>query len=210
MDGTSLSQLVSGRAHRLTPKAGKINAGMQTLSASMIMLKSDNVIRFNNNPYRGSMLVFVENGKMNVVNEIDIEEYLYGVVPREVSESWTEEIIKTQAVLARTFALNGKYRARRGALFDLDDSTLSQVYTGYAAENGKVNRLVDITRSEVLMFGNKLAEVYYHSCCGGMTEDVGSVWGRNLTYLRSVPCDYCVVTSNFKWVYKIGRVLFAK
>ncbi len=209
-DGVEWQKLASGRQHRFSQRAGKVNVGMTVIPAVDVFLRSSSLLKLNGRPYRGDLIIHVEKGKISVINEIEIEEYLYGVVPKEVSKGWSDEIIKAQAVLARTFAMNGKYKSKRGMMFDLDDSTFSQVYVGQSIEDARVNSLVDKTRGEVLMFKNRLAEVYYHSCCGGMTEDVGSVWGRDIPYLRSVVCDHCKESPNYRWEWKVSREAVAK
>lgn len=210
MEGQLLQTLASGRPHRFTSKLGKVNVGLALVPGNAVILRSDALLLLNNKPYRGEFIVHAEKDRISIVNQIDMEEYLYGVVPKEVSPGWSDEIIKTQAVLARTFALNGKYKARRSKNYDLDDSTLSQVYYGQSVENSKVNKLVDATHGEVLMFRNKLAEVYYHSCCGGMTEDVEFVWGQDLPYLRTVTCDNCKTAPSYSWEWTVTGNELAK
>ncbi|MCX5793903.1 MAG: SpoIID/LytB domain-containing protein [Elusimicrobia bacterium] len=158
--------------------------------------------------YRGSLIVKpVADDSVTVVAEMGVEEYLLGVVPREMEPGWPREALKAQAVVARTFAYHhlGKYR-KSG--FDLTSDTRSQVYGGVGADNEAVRRAVAETRGEVLGFKGELLDVYYHACCGGHTADYGQVWGQGATApvpLRGVKDRYCAKSPLGRW-----RVLVSK
>lgn len=174
-----------------------------------VKVESPFVISVAGRPYRGDMVLHLSGGRLVVVNEIDLEEYLYGVVPQEVPRSWSDEVIKAQCVVARTFALSRR-NPDPAAAWDLDDSTLSQMYGGYAKEDERVNRLVDRTAGEVLYYEGKPALAYYHSTCGGRTEDSGEVWGGRFFYLRSVPCPWCAASPYLRWTLRISAERLAE
>jgi stage II sporulation protein D len=141
--------------------------------------------------YRGRLLVFLNGrGALNLVNELPVEEYLRGVVPRELGPDLYPRLdaLKAQAVAARTYALRhlGEF-AEEG--FDLCAEPRCQVYGGVAAEHPLSDRAVAETAGEVLLHGGELIEALYSATCGGHTEDAEVVfpWLR-APYLQGVPC----------------------
>mgnify|MGYP000399922022 FL=1 len=88
---------------------------------------------------------------LTVVNVLPVEQYLYGVVGKEMSPSWSEEALKAQAVAARTYAIAHKSRfSQRG--FDLTDDTSSQVYAGINGESPSIIKAVNATKGEIITY----------------------------------------------------------
>lgn len=137
--------------------------------------------------YRGNVRIIDDGSQLAVVNEIDLEDYLRGVVPRELLCS-SLEAVKAQAVVARTYVL-----ARSGASgqpWDVSDDAGSQVYGGAEDEYPLSDRAVTETAGIVLAYKGRLAnQSLYHSTCGGRTENNHSVYGTPpVAYLQSVNC----------------------
>jgi stage II sporulation protein D len=141
--------------------------------------------------YRGSLLVLANpRGTLNLVNRVDLDEYLYGVVPAEMGPKRYDEVeaLKAQAVAARTYAL-----AHRGQFetegYDLCATPKCQVYAGLTAEDPLSSGAVDATRGLVLASGGAFADALFISTCGGQTENVENVFtGESAPYLVSVDC----------------------
>lgn len=141
--------------------------------------------------YRGSLLVLTNpRGTLNLVNRVDLDEYLYGVVPAEMGPKRYDEVeaLKAQAVAARTYAL-----AHRGQFetegYDLCATPKCQVYAGLGAEDPLSSGAVDATRGLVLASGGAFADALFISTCGGQTENVENVFtGEAAPYLVSVDC----------------------
>lgn len=156
--------------------------------------------------YRGELEVFTAlNNKNNitVVNNLPLEEYLYGVVPSEMPSSWPIEALKTQALAARTYALThlGQF-SKEG--FDVMPTVASQVYEGAESETPITNKAVDETRGKVITYNNKLINAYYSSSSGGMTENGEEVWGKNLPYLKAV-IDFDEDSPKYSWYKTINN-----
>jgi peptidoglycan hydrolase-like amidase len=142
-------------------------------------------------PYRGSLVVSTNlRGTLNLVNRVDLDQYLYGVVPAEMGPKRYDELeaLKAQAVAARTYAL-----AHRGQFelegYDLCATPKCQVYAGLAAEDPLSSGAVDATRGLVLASGGVFADALFISTCGGKTENVENVFtGEAAPYLVSVDC----------------------
>ncbi|HYR45658.1 MAG TPA: SpoIID/LytB domain-containing protein [Thermoanaerobaculia bacterium] len=181
--------LAGPRAMGLTGEDGEA----RRLLSPVDLYPSDGEARIllDGKPYRGSLRVLVNpRGTLNVVNRVDLEEYLYGVVPSEMGPRRYDEIeaLKAQAVAARTYAL--AHRGQFGAEdYDLCATAKCQVYSGLSVEDPLSNAAVDATRGLVLAHEGKLADALFTSTCGGRTEDVANVFGEpSMPYLVSVEC----------------------
>jgi len=143
----------------------------------------------------------IGNGYLTVINEVNVEEYLYSVVPDEMQASSHIEALKAQAVAARTFAyrhiLSPKYPyGSIGA--HLSDATDSQVYRGYALVNKVTGALIPVekpsstmavnaTRNIAIKYNGTYIYSYYSSSNGGYTEAAQNVWGGSIGYLQANP-----------------------
>ena len=176
--------------------------GSSTLKLTVRPSASNNprVLSVNSKQYRGEIeLRRFSDSDMTVINVINIEEYLYGVVPRELGASSPMEALKAQAVAARTYAyMNmGSYKKWD---FDVVNTVNSQVYGGYDDEHPNTNKAVDETKGKKVLYNGSLASLFYFSSSGGMTEDNVNVWGKDIPYLKSVPDPYESGTSyNYNW-----------
>ncbi|CAG7631374.1 hypothetical protein PAESOLCIP111_03292 [Paenibacillus solanacearum] len=134
--------------------------------------------------YRGGIELTQLNGKLAVINELPLEDYLYSVVGSELTKDWPLEALKAQAVAARTYALKqgAKYQIAHVA-----DSTIDQVYKGLTAEFPAALQAVQATQGEVLLYKNALIDPLFYSNAGGKTAESTEVWGNKVEYLKSVP-----------------------
>ncbi|HAQ61170.1 TPA: hypothetical protein DCR49_04105 [Candidatus Delongbacteria bacterium] len=139
--------------------------------------------------YKGNIEFININGRITVVNEVGIEQYLYGVVPSEMSAQSPEEALKAQAILARTNIYSKIGKKYKDKPYSLSSDVYSQVYTGLDNISDKTSKAVDDTRGMVLTYGGKPLEAFFHSVCGGYLEKNDIIWGGNtLPYLESKPC----------------------
>jgi len=165
------------------------------------------LVNVNGKRYRGSIeLRKLEDGDITVINELPLNEYLYGVIPLEIGTTNTPfEALKAQAVAARTYALaNSNFKALG---FDLANTTLSQVYGGYEVENLASNNAADATKAMVVTYGGVLTRLYYFSSSGGATANSENVWLSAVPYLRSVPDPYDKI---YRYEYKYTASEIAK
>jgi stage II sporulation protein D len=136
--------------------------------------------------YRGTLLLRPGGKGMQVINRLPLESYLTGVVGSEMPQSWPQAALRAQAVASRTYALE---QLRPAAPYDLKATVDSQVYKGIESESASVREAVASTRAQVLTHGQKLINAVFHSSSGGLTENSGDLWSRQLPYLVSVPDD---------------------
>src|SRR5258706_4713314 len=147
--------------------------GSQSFKGDVVAIptSSSDILKLNGRRYRG-ILIFhpLGSGRYDVVEYVNMEEYLYGVLPREVEPSWPLDALKAQAIVSRTYALSNKM-TDANERFDVSNSVLDQVYGGLEVEAPESNSAVDQTKGAVLMDANgKPVQAFFHSSCGGRTE----------------------------------------
>ncbi len=145
--------------------------------------------------YRGELRIVLKDGRINVVNYVDIEKYLPSVVGSEMPKSWPIAALQAQAIAARTYALK---KFGKPGIFDIRATEKSQVYLGIESETQSTKKAVNSTRSLVLLHQGKLINAVFHSSSGGKTEASGSVWKKQLPYLVSAT-DYDHHSPVYKW-----------
>ncbi|MCF7869803.1 MAG: SpoIID/LytB domain-containing protein [Candidatus Omnitrophica bacterium] len=122
--------------------------------------------------YRGDFKLVLKNNKINLVNTVSIEEYLYGVLAAEIPANVDKEALRAQAVLARSLAIRNKAR-HIGQGFDFCADSHCQVYHGLSAETESTKAAVDQTRGVIISYKGKVPEIFYHSNCGGcLSSDI--------------------------------------
>lgn len=169
---------------------------------SIIIIGSESLVKVDKNKYRDYITFLERDNKLSLINHINIEHYLYGVVPKEMPASWPVESLKAQAVVARSFALsNLNKHAKEG--FNLCDTTDCQVYKAYDNEHPNTNQAVDETKGEYVYYNGKVASTPYHSTSGGYTEDSSVAWGGSIPYLIPVYDVYSEGTASNIWSINI-------
>ena len=169
-----------------------------------LSFSASSAVYVNNKPYRGLAEVSVADRGVLVVNQLPLEEYLVGLINCEISSAWPIDAVKAQAIIARTYAINRK-NARIAAPYHLESSVIDQVYDGCLIEDSRARRAVFETSGEVLTFSGAIIQAFYHSSCGGRTEDSENAWGVSLPYLKGVECQYCLTSpASTAWEYKLS------
>ena len=148
--------------------------------------------------YRGTIQVDVQGGRLRAINIVGLEQYLYGVVPAEVPDDWPAEVLKAQAVAARTYALATRKTAGD---FDLYSDVRSQVYRGIDEEEVSTNQAVDETAGEVLQYRGRIIITYFFSTSGGRTASIADAWPGStpVPYLVSVEDPYDSLSPHHTW-----------
>ena len=146
--------------------------------------------------YRGSLECYDTKEGIVLINDLTVEEYLYGVVPSEMPSSYPKEALKAQAISARTYTyFHKKSYAYPEWRANVDDSTSFQVYKNIE-ETPQAIEAVDETKNKVLTYNDEVIESFYYSTSGGYNGGA-RVWSEQET-----PSD--------QYLYETGDVLFAK
>jgi SpoIID/LytB domain protein len=169
----------------------RVRTGTQEAVSSgpVVLTSSDDLVKIGTATYRGIAEVRVNSGStLAGINEVPMEQYLYGVVPRELPPTVYDELEaqKAQAIAARTYALRGMGK-RSGDGYDMLATTTDQVYGGYAAEHPLSTQAVDETNGLVATYEGKLIEALFFSTSGGATANNEDVYNSApIPYLRGV------------------------
>jgi stage II sporulation protein D len=187
----------NGNSVSISPTPAKLQPG------------ANGLVKIGDKSYRGEMILRrAGNDRITVINVLDMERYLIGVVPFEIGRpAGALEAIKAQAIAARTYAIGGM--GSRNALgFDFYATVADQVYGGVTGEDTMVSRAVMETRGEIITYQGEPIIAYYSSTCGGRTAAVPEVWpwrnGRPYLKSRSDMTPdgqsaYCQSSNRFRW-----------
>lgn len=188
----------------IQPTADGLRVGASTLTGSKasqvrIMPVEREMIFLNGVRHRGSVTILRQNAdSLQINNDVPLERYLLGVVPREVDAKWPMATLEAQAIVARTFTLR-QIQDRAGYPFDVT-MKWPQLYGGLLGERLRATQAVEATRGLVVTAGGQLVVTYYHTVCGGRTEEADAVWpAAKSPALRSVECGYCRRAPQFRW-----------
>ena len=160
---------------------------------------NDAVIYVGSKPYRGSLEVKWRAPGLMVINTLDLEAYLYGVVPKEAPTQWEMAALRAQAIVARTYAL---YKRTRQANRDYDVAAQyirDQHYDGYGVEHARTTQAVNDTQGLVLTCHGDLIPAYYHAESAGYTENSEQVWSSPHPCLRAVKAPMHPASPYLQW-----------
>ncbi len=151
--------------------------------------------------FKGAIeLLGQKNGRLTVINELSLEEYVMGVLAGEIPGNWPIEALKAQAIAARTFAVFNKSETRKkGKPYDLENTAASQMYFGSRLVNDNIRRAVTETAGEILTYRDKPIMAVFHSNCGGETTSAVNVWGMDKPYLQPVNCSFGNDGLHYQW-----------
>ena len=161
----------------------------ETDSLIVVPPSSGEFLEWEGSPYRGDLVISRVPDGVTVVNRVVLEDYLLGVVPRELPPLLFPELeaLKAQALAARTYALRPR-EAWRARGYDLCSGPGCQVYGGVAAEHPLSNQAVRETVGEAILFEGRLIDALYTAACGGSTENAENVFSTPTPYLVARAC----------------------
>lgn len=190
----------------ITNQSGKTLFAYDSNKEIGITNNSSGVISVDGKKYRGSIIPKRTGGaNISIINKLPLNEYLYGVVPKEMSGSWPIESLKAQAVAARNYAVMniGKKHSKDG--FDLCPTDHCQVYGGYESESSNSNKAVLETGNKIMIYDNKVIDALYHSNSGGKTEDSENIYVNKIPYLRGVDDQFSIGYPNDNWTVSLSK-----
>jgi len=175
-------------------------------SLYFIPASPESYLSYGGKNYRGIFILRGSQKGILLINTLNLEDYLKGVVPGELSPYDFGEIEaqKAQAIAARTYGLKniGQFEDLG---FDLFSTPVSQVYEGMSIEHPLSTKAIEETRGEVAVYDGKLINALYTSTCGGSTEDIENMFeGNSVPYLKSTEC---VLENEQEWQFRSQAVL---
>lgn len=194
-EGTDLDNVV------IKPDYSGLVMGGEKLNIYGIKIKpaESSEICIDKRKFRGDVdIIRTEDLKLLVVNHLDIEDYISGVLYHEVSHWWPIETLKAQAIASRTFAIYKSLEAKSKD-YDLTSDVYSQVYGGKTSERLRTTLAVMETAGKILAYDNNVLPAYFHATCGGHTEDASLLWKTDISPLKGRPCKYCEWSPHYRW-----------
>lgn len=206
-NGSAFAIVEKSNSAELSPGSEKITLtiqGKEFSGESFDFQSEESFTEFEKKKYRG-IIRFVCSGKsLMILNVLNLEDYLRGVLPSElgnIKSDSLKEAIEAFCITSRTFALNRIKEKKK--YYDLESSVLSQVFSSVETENKLCNYAIDNTKSLIVSYEGKPAQVFYSSCCGGYIEDSRNVFNATLIpYLKAHPDGEpanCRFSPFFKW-----------
>ncbi len=166
--------------------------------------KDSSLCLVNGRRYRGSLLIRQKGKFLQVINELLLEEYLYGVIKWEISPDWPLVAVAAQVIAARTYALKKlETSLPKNQDYHLLSTEDDQVYGGVESEDPRVRKAVDSTRGKVIIHEGELINAYYNACCGGYTASSADVWGEPFPYLEARDDPFCKDSPHYDWEWKV-------
>ncbi len=211
-DNNSLLRIIKNEIIQLYYKNGKV--GIKSLSKSyglynkIDIKKLSRINSFRVKPvipslesrnYDGWLSISAKNNYLLIINIVEIESYIAGVVMAEGGPESPLEYYKSQALLCRTYAIGHKYRHKSEG-FELCDGVHCQVYKGMNENIADIEIACEETKGLILVDKTgKIITAAYHSNCAGETVNSEDVWSSSASYLKSVKENYCKKSPHAKW-----------
>ena len=190
---------------------GKFIGNFDTLKLSHIesdtgiFSVSGQIPSFKTRLYYDDLLIFPQKKSLTLVNVVDFEKYIIGVLESEVGEGKSKDFYKVHAIISRTYALKNQYKFIHEGFY-LTDLVNCQVYKGNMYKDSNLIMAVQETENLILVDENmEYITASYFSNSGGQTNNVEDVWSKALPYLRSIHDPYSMGGTNYDWEKTISK-----
>jgi len=190
-------------------KNGKIIIDNRAYFTLELISKTPIYVANKNKKYHGKMILTTYKNKLALVNIVEMNNYLYGVVTSESYQKWDMEALKAQAVASRTYAYY-QSKVRKNWIFDIKDNTHDQVYNGINGQTDKSIKSVDDTLGVILLSNNKVILSQYTASSGWHSASSQEIFNAKKSYLSSHTDRFSKVMPNGKWKKKISIKQFEK
>ncbi len=184
---------------RVTLRDGGLDVEGRRVTAARLRPSGVGALRLNGREYPGSLEILRNGDGLVVVNELPFEQYLAGVLKVEASDKWPVEMLKAQAIVARTYAAYHRW-LNAAKPFHIVASTANQQYGGRVAETSPAWQAVRDTEGQILLWEGRLFPAFYHTDSGGYTEDPRLVFAaNNMPALRAVRSEFSGDSPHYAW-----------
>ncbi len=173
-------------------------------NGNVCIFTDNGFVKLKKSKYSGKLiLVPNKDDRFSILEEIGIEEYLPGVIEGEMPIMWNDDALQAQVIAVRTYTIY-KRKIKANALYHINKLDLA--YKGSYMNQERIKELVDKTRGTVMVYDWKLFPGYFHSTCGGHTEDINLVFNlKSIPPLSGVDCGYCTNSKYYHWKKRLGR-----
>ncbi|MFC1841807.1 SpoIID/LytB domain-containing protein [Candidatus Dependentiae bacterium] len=180
--------------------------GNKYLKEKLHIAPKEGCLTFNGKAYQGGVIISSDEKNAFLVNQVDLEDYVFAVLRSESWPGWPVEVNKVIAVAIRSYAIfRTKEAEKRKKLYHVRNDNRHQTYNGHEfmrRNSKKLRQAVEQTRGEYLQYNGKAIEAMFDSCCGGVIPALtnGKVNFKKAPYLaRTCPCQYCKKCSLYSW-----------
>lgn len=202
----------------ITAKSGKVSLsknGQVLQSADTILIQTNSLKSFfkiqmldkkiKTRLYQGNLLITHKNGYLKIINSIDLQRYLAGVIETEGGGNKHVEFYKVQAILSRTYALGHRNRHQKEG-YNLCDDVHCQAYKNKLRFTPDITQAISDTDDLIMVdANNKIIDGFFSANCGGQTSETDWIWNEKLPYLPTVKDTFCTHTWQANWTKKIGQ-----
>lgn len=180
----------------------KTDSGFYGPYENSMVASKNNITSVDKRKYNGCFYVASINNAL--INNVNLEEYIYSVVSGEMGSSFEMDALKAQAIAARSYAIsNLKKYIKHG--YNLTNDIYSQVYLGVNNVNDKIRKAVDETKGLIASFNGEIINATYSSSNGGVIASSEEVWGNKYPYLVMKYDPYSTNTPNVDWKVEVSR-----
>ena len=202
------TQIAAGNRFELSASNKGIRIGSTKQGFDLVKVRGSGLISVGSRKFSKHVQVAWENtggsGKLLVIHDAELEQYVAGTVASEVPKSWHHETLKAQAIAARTYALKQKFK-RANEAYHVQSSVMDQVFEGAHKLHPKSLAAAKATSGEVITYNHELIDAFFHSTCGDHTAAAKDVWGGDVPYLPGSKCGFCKTSSSHRWTAKIPK-----
>ncbi|WP_447968637.1 SpoIID/LytB domain-containing protein [Nitrospira sp. M1] len=189
---------INGRRFAFTKAFARSSGGSLTISVRSSSPGSSTRSTTRQWVLKGKVEIQRHQAALLVINQVDVEAYVAGVVTGEINTSWHIEALKAQAVAARTYVLYKKMMNQQQP-YDVVSSVQDQVYQGQGKVNARVKSAIRSTRGKVIAYDRHPILAAYSSTAAGPTEDASYVWDVDVPYLKGVECPFDDLSPRYHW-----------
>lgn len=170
----------------------------------------DGIVGFENNRYKGDFYAILDNSHCYLINNIDVEEYIYCVLKSESWPGWPLEVNKAFAIACRSYVL-AKMHENKRKLFHIKNSNIHQTYQGDHSTQ-RLREAVHQTQGLIMTHQKKPIVAMFDCCCGGIIPaHIDSIDAKRVPYLaRTQVCTYCQSCKLFNWTFECSTAQLQK
>lgn len=190
---------------RLTPQGLFVDG--RYVGKTVLLKATKGYIKFDQYEYPGVFIITCKDNKAYLVNQLDIEDYLYCVVRWESWPGWPLEVNKAFAIACRSYVMAKVLEAnKKNTLYHIKNSNLHQTYNGIHAYDS-LRQAIYETRGLVLTYNKKPIEAMFDCCCGGVIPaNITAVNLKNAPYLaRKQLCTFCSTSKIYRWQLRYSK-----
>ncbi len=180
-----------------------------TPSDEGLYVAKNNILYFRGKYYHGQIKVEKSPHGFRYVNLVTMPHYVMSVIGHEMSNTWPLEALKAQAIVSRSYAVRRMMESMKKN-YDMDTTTKYQVYGGILVQKEQLEKAVRSTQGKMLVYDSKLAEVFFHSSCGGRLEAPHELWRKKIMYLNVKESKFCQGSPNYRWQIHVSTSKVAR